>query len=217
MIDLGPVLAVESAEGGEAIPWLGTAMTAMLHTLLFGAMLFFLGAVVVLTLRTTNPIEKAIRALAMFTGALLVIGAEASGNSYADFIIRSLGEARPLTFGAFGVILPGAAGVALAWYLIRSVNRSENVAVRFLGLFGMLATTQFAVMYGAAVSDRGYDIGATAVPNIAFVSGLFLWVVFNYDANKSNLRSSGTGFLASLLDRQATRQPTRTSLFEEEK
>ncbi len=219
--ELYRLLENAQANATSKIPWLRTAMNTMLHVLLIASLLLFIVSIVKLTMETSDGIEKAIRAMALFTGALIVVGTQSSGKSYADFIINSLANSKPFTFGLFGVALPGAGGAALSWYALRAVKRSENVAVRFLGLFGMLAVTQFAVMYGVAVSDRGYDIGKTAIPNISFIVGLFVYLVFNYDAGPQRDGSRLPGLMKALRNKMKAlrnkKQPQtrRQSLFED--
>ena len=191
---------------GARIPGLNLAINSLLHLLLVGAMALFVYTAVREVLRTQHDGEKRMKALAVFAGALIVVASQATGTSYADFMLGALGGTKPLTFGVFGLVAPAAAGVALAWYFVRKLDRSEIFATRLLMMIGMLAVTQFAVMYGVAVGEEGFALGQASIPNVAFVVGLFLYMLFNYDPATSN-RSQRVG----LLDRLRGRRPSAPS------
>jgi hypothetical protein len=141
----------------------------------------FVFSVFAITFMTKDPVERAIRAGALFSGAMVVLGAQGAGVSYAQFIVKSLSGIKPVTAGLVGATLPGLAGVGMGWYLVRAIRRSQNVAVRILAFVGMLATTQFAEIYAVALHARGFALGAAATPNIAFVVGLSLYIMLRYD------------------------------------
>jgi hypothetical protein len=83
------------------------------------------------------------------------------------------------------------AGVGLGWYFIRTIKKSETLAIRVLGFVGMLSVVQFAEVYAIAVQDKGLQLGATAVPNISFLVGLILFVVFKMDTDTTNVVNRG--------------------------
>lgn len=197
------------------LPWLSAAMNGLLHVFLIASLLVFGYVLFRLTLDKTDGWERGLRATALFTGALIVLGAEAAGRSYSEFIIGSLADAKPFVFGIFGVIVPAASGTALAWYMLRSMRKSVDKAMRFLALFGSLAIAQFALMYGAAVSDQGFEVGRTAVPNMSFIVGMFVFMIFAYDPNAR--ASQPARALSDRLPWRRSSQPqtTRGSLFED--
>jgi hypothetical protein len=198
-----------SSDGNvDSIPGLSTLVNGLMHILLVGSMVFFVYVAITEVAKTRHEGEKRMKALALFCGSLIVVATQASGTSYADFMLGSLGGTKPLTFGAFGLIAPGAAGLALAWYFVRKLDRSEVFATRLLMLFGMLAVTQFGVMYAVAVGDQGYELGTTALPNISFVVGLFLYMLFNYDPAAKKAQKSG-GLLARIRGREKSRPSTQ--------
>ena len=161
-------------------------------------------------LRTQNDGEKRMKALALFVGALVVVASQATGTSYADFMLGALGGTKPLTFGVFGVIAPAAAGIALAWYFVRKLDRSEVFATRLLMLIGMLAVTQFAVMYGVADGEEGFSLGQASIPNVAFVVGLLLYMLFNYDPSATS-KSARVGWINRLRGRRpSSPSPSKT-------
>jgi hypothetical protein len=161
---------------------MSTALNMLLHTLLIGSMIGFLFAIATVTFSTGNGIERLIRCSALFSGAMVVLGAQAAGVSFADFAVESLSGSKLFSgAGLTATVVPGGAGVAMGWYLTRSLRRSENIAIRVLAFVGMLAITQFAQIYVVATSTKGVELGSTAVPNIAFVVGISIYVMLKYD------------------------------------
>ena len=86
-----------------------------------------------------TPVERAIRTAALVCGALVVLGAQATGASYADFIVRSWNSSAPFAAGFLGAVVPAAAGITVGWYLVKTLPKSYNLAVQeFLVFIGML-------------------------------------------------------------------------------
>lgn len=176
---------------------MGVALTILLNALLIASLVLFLVMLFNIVLRgTERPVERVIRAGALFTGAIIVVGSQTSGASYADFIADSLAGTRPLTFGIAGIVAPGLLGAGLGWYFVRAVERSETIAIRVLALVGMLAAMQFITLYGVMLKERGFSLGAAALPNIAFVSGIFIYLMLKYDPDAKTARTSRFGSLA---------------------
>jgi hypothetical protein len=160
-----------------------TFLNLLLNLLLIGSMLAFVGCSVMLTLQTNDRVETWIRVGALFAGAMIVVGAQAAGLSFAHFIVEALSSNRPgadaATIAAAGA--PGVLGLGVGWYLTHSMRRHRNVAVRMMILVGMLAAAQFAEIYAAAVAKNGLAVGAAAIPNLAFAVGIILWLMLNHD------------------------------------
>lgn len=191
----------------------GIALTVAMQFLLVASFALFMWALFIVVYRTRNPIERAIRALAMFAGAMVVIAAQASGASYADFIVDSLGGVKPLTFGLAGVVMPGVAGGMLAWYMVRAAVVSEVRAVRLLAFVGMLAGVQYLTLYGVSLGEKGFELSAAALPNMAFVIGIALYVMFQYDPEAPKGRMLGSlGSILARGDRRERPNPDRPSL-----
>ena len=58
----------------------------------------------------------------------------------------------------------------------------------------MLAATGFIQLYATATETQGVILGAAAIPNITFVLGLVLYMVFTYDENTHGSGSRRSGF-----------------------
>lgn len=193
-----------------------TVFNVFVHILMVGSLALFIFLIGQLIMRTPNKLERAIRGMALFAGALVVVGSEAANLSYSDFIVGSLADVRPFGFGLFAVALPAAAGVVLAWYFVRTIRRGATFAVRLLAFLGMLASTQFLLVYGFAIEDRGFDLGPTAVPNIAFIVGLFIYIMMKLDPTAPGRELDRRSLLEWLRDVGAVRNGTsRRSFFDE--
>lgn len=173
-------------------------LNLLLHTLLIGSLGLFLVAIVRVTLATEDNIERAIRAIALLAGAMVALGAQASGSSFATFTVNSLSGSRPVGTGVelLAAIIPGGVGVGMGWYIIRSLNRNETIAVRVLAFVGMLAAVSFAEVYAVATKTQGVILGAAAIPNSAFILGVMLYIVLKYQS--SNTKTSRRGRLGAL-------------------
>ncbi|MET7483853.1 hypothetical protein [Streptomyces sp. NPDC005538] len=168
----------------------GTLLRVALHVLLIGSMLTFVACSIAVIFKTADPMERVIRVGAVFSGALVVLGAQAAGLDFADFTVTALAQSGPgaHTAVAAGAVIPGGAGVGLGYVLRRLATRpaaTNQLAVRVMAFVGMLAATEFAMIYTTALSRDGADIGAAAVPNCTFVVGIILTIVFTYDPTKS--------------------------------
>lgn len=125
--------------------------------------------------------ERYIRVLAYSSGVLTVLGAKALGASIPAFLVNSLSNPSPIIMGLVGVLLPAAAGVAMAWYFVRAIQKSKNIATRLLIFIGVLVATQFADVYAAIVRTSGLALNPALAPNISFIVGVTLYIMLNFD------------------------------------
>lgn len=170
--------------------WIGSGLHIILHLFLVGSFVAFMVGLVKLVQDAPDAADRTMRYLALFLGALVVVGSQAYGASYADFIISSLSESRSAAFRFFGALLPAAAGVGLGYYLTRGMKRGSERVIRVLILVGTLCVTQFALMYAIAVDQSGStEIGKEVAPNVAFVTGLGLVLMLNYGVSDQKERS----------------------------
>ena len=172
------------------------------QALLLGSLALFTAYILWYTTHGTNSKELALRLMALFAGALVVICLQVAGVSFATFSVSALANPHHVNVAAriAGIVLPGLAGVAIGWYLTRSQRRDEDVAMRIMAFTAMLAATQFAAIYVVAMSSRGLELGTTALPNLSFVIGIFIYVMLTYDSSARpvlrRLRSHSSSNLA---------------------
>lgn len=170
-------------------------------------------AIVRITLTTQDPIERAIRGVALLAGALVALGAQATGGSFASFTVTALSGSRPAGAGVelLAAIIPGGVGVGMGWYIIRSLNRNEAIAVRILAFIGMLAAVSFTEVYALATKTRGVFLGAAAIPNAAFILGVMLYIVLKYESpSTKGARRGRLGTLAGGLAQNRKERQTET-------
>ncbi len=152
----------------------------ILNTMLISSMLAFVGLSILAALNDKNLVERLIRFGMLFSGALVVLGAEAGGVNFSQFISDSLSST-----GAFpavtGVIIPGVAGVALGLFLLLSAYNGNIYTIRIIIFVGMLAAAQFAEIYAHALNAQGLSLGRTVAPNISFVVGVLLCLALTFD------------------------------------
>jgi hypothetical protein len=194
---------------------MAVAFNIVLNFLLIAAMALFAVALGLLIMSTQEPLERALRAAAVFCGALVVLGAQAAGVSYSDFIVKALADNKTLGVGFLAAVVPAAAGVGVGWYFVHSMKKSDTLTIRLLAFVGMLALASFASVYVAAFHQNGVALGAAAVPNISFAVSLLLYVILKIDIKpdrktRASGRRSGNVFsrLATAMGRDADSGPT---------
>jgi hypothetical protein len=158
---------------------MGFLLTLLLHVMLIGSMLAFTAASVFLISKAQDPQDRWIRIGAFFAGAMIVMGANAAGLTFAEFIVDALSNNSPGATTAAAVV-PTALGLGAGAYLTRSARRHGVVAERIMILIGMLASVQFTYIYLAALDRKGFELGATAIPNMSFSVGIILYLVLNH-------------------------------------
>lgn len=166
------------------------ALAIVLHLLLLGSMAAFLIASIAAVRDTRSRLERLLRAGMAFAGALVVLGSQAAGLTFSDFIVRALSGSTFMAQGVtvVAVAVPSVLGVAVGMYFLRAMKRDKDRALRVLAFVGTLASVQFAQIYAIAVDQRGVILGATAVPNISFVVAILIYAALRYETAPSGRR-----------------------------
>ncbi len=189
------------------------ALNIFLHVLLIGSLLLFLWVIVAGALAEPDPWERTLRLAAIVAGALVALGAQAAGVSFATFTVEALAGARAPSAGAalVSAVIPALVGVGLGFFLVRTINRSSRIARRAMGFLAMLIGVAFAALYAQITQTNGLIIGAAAIPNVSFVVGVILTVVFTWDPDarsaEGKLRALGD-FVRSARSKDATQSST---------
>lgn len=190
---------------------MATALNLLLHVLLVSTLLLLVGAIVKLVVAEPHPIERMARVLALVAGAMVALGAQVTGDGFANYTIDALVGVRPAgaVVEPLAVLLPGGIGVALGWYFIRVLNKSVVKGMRWVVFFGMLAAVAFTAVYAAATSTEGVMLGVAALPNASFISGIALTIlVFLPEPGASDEKSaSKLSALKRLFGRTSRRSP----------
>lgn len=185
------------------LPWLESITDVLVHIILLGSALLMI--LVIWKLINQDPNERVLNSVSVFTGAMIVVGAQAAGVSYSSFIVDTLGVARPFTFGLFAVAIPTMSGSVLAWFLQSRARKDYERSMRILLLVLTMAVVQFLLTYVEAVTDAGLEVGRYAVPNIAFVVGVFLYLIFQSNPDATSDKTQGfVDRLAGLMARRGS-------------
>lgn len=174
------------------------AFNIVLHGLLIGTLGLFTVWLLIDTVREPEPRQRMKRMLALAAGALVTLGAQAAGLSYAEFTVGALAGARGSSAVANvgATLVPALLGVGLGFFLVGVAKNSNARAMRLVTFIGMLAATAFAQVYAEATATNGIELGTAALPNITFVTGVILTYVFAADEHE---RSEGEGMMKSVL------------------
>ncbi|HZK15414.1 MAG TPA: hypothetical protein VFC52_02350, partial [Solirubrobacterales bacterium] len=123
--------------------------------------------------------ERFMRSLALICGAIVALGAQASGVGFASFIVEALTGARPgggiVKF--LSILIPGGLAAAFGWYFTQVMRRSAMMGMRLVSFLGMLTVISFAVIFAEATETQDVFLGAAAIPNASFVVGLIFSVI----------------------------------------
>lgn len=135
----------------------------LIHAILLGAMGLFVVVLVRLTLSTYDSMERVKRVLALFAGAMVIVGAQASGLNFAEFMARALSVGRASSAAAAIVssIVAGIAGLGIGYLLVRLFRQHNELAVRIICLVGMLSLSAFIQSYATITAASGVFLGAT--------------------------------------------------------
>jgi hypothetical protein len=178
-----------------------TVLNVFLDLLLAGSLLLFGYGLIQMVIREQNRKEQLLLSMALVAGAVVALGAQASGVGFATYTVDALTGARP--GGAFvktiSVLVPGGLAAGLGWYFLRIMQRSAAKGLRLMSFLGMLTVVGFAEIYAQATNTKGVVLGAAAIPNASFVAGLILSLLVL--APEDNARESqGAGRLTSIAD-----------------
>ena len=201
--------AVSAPAKGSAM---ATVLNVLLDLLLGGSLLIFVWLLIDMVVRATDQRERVIRSLALIGGAVIALGAESSGVSFADFTIDSLTGARPggEAFRLAAVAVPGGISALFGWYFVRVMNRDADMGLRLMSFLGMLTVVAFAVIFAQATNVQGVILGAAAIPNASFVAGLIFSVVVFTPTSDGARRKAGR--LSSFRDFVRRRGASRAGL-----
>src|SRR4051812_29509991 len=124
---------------------MATALNIVLYALLAASLVAFFAALVSMVVAEENVWERTVQIMMMVAGAIVALGASASGVSFAEFAVDSLTGARPAgaPAKAVAVLVPGGIAAGFGWYFLRAMKRSTEKAMRLVGFLGMLTLISF--------------------------------------------------------------------------
>lgn len=190
---------------------LTTVLNIALDAILAGTLLLFLVVLIGMVVTETDRDERFMRALALVAGALVALGAQAAGISYASYAVDALAGTGPggSAVKFFSIVIPGGIAAAFGWFFMRAMRHSTAMGLRWMSFLGMLTVVTFGVIFAQATETQGVFLGAAAIPNTSFVVGLIFSVLaFRRPADAPD----GIGFADSILELvNRVRQPRASS------
>jgi hypothetical protein len=125
--------------------------------------------------------EKIILIISAMTGFLIYFGSRALGISIPSLMMSSISVSNPIKMGIFSIIIPGAVGVAVAWYCLWCLRKHIDIAFRVVIMISTFVVTLFGDVYAASytVSKTG-TIDISLLPNLTFTIGMGLYIILNY-------------------------------------
>ena len=127
--------------------------------------------------------ERLLRIVAFSAGLLSYLAAKAYGIAIPTLMASALDITKPLTLGFFGAILPSMAGTFVAWFCLRLMKNNQDVGKRGLVLFASFIFTMFSDSYTTIASKITPSQSANGLPNMTFVLGIILYIIFKYERN----------------------------------
>ena len=165
-----------------------TFFNILTHLLIVIGVIGMFVFVALMIMSETNWLEKIIKTAAMVTGFLIYFGAKSLGISIPTMIMASVQNTNPIIFGVFGLVLPSAAGIFVSWYCMKNMRRSEIIASRIVILLAAFIAVMFGDVYATTyqITELEAGLNTALLPNLTFIVGLMLYVIFKYETGTSN-------------------------------
>lgn len=134
-----------------------------------------------------GELEVAVRSMAAVAGFLIYVGSKAVGLSIPSFMLSAISTTNPFTIGFLSIVVPGAAGVVVAWFCLMNIRRAEELGSRLVVLLSTFIVALFGDVYVATLgtevtSEQGIDL--SLLPNLTFTVGISLYIIFRYLPSK---------------------------------
>ena len=156
------------------------AILVLVHALVIATILLIVHVCWSMVRSETEPLERLLLIASIAAGFLAYAAARALGLSIPALMASSFQTSSPFGIAALGVTFPSLAGVFVAWFCIRMMKRDHDVARRAALLLSVFIVTMFADMYVALAKDIGLTNPKLALPNVTFVLGMVLYIIFTF-------------------------------------
>jgi hypothetical protein len=151
--------------------------------ILLGSLAGFLGTVGLVLWNTQGWTERILRGLTVFVGTLMVMGADAARLTFSSFAVKTLSHPGPPDWPVeiAWIAAGGGAGALLARYLISMMGRGTKLQMRVIILITVITHVELLEIYVQNLERNGFIHGMGQLPDLAFLCGLILYVIFTYD------------------------------------
>ena len=156
------------------------AILVLVHVLVIATVLLIVHVCWSTVRSETERLERLLLIASIAAGFLAYSAARAIGLSIPALMASSLQTSSPFGIAALGVTFPSLAGVFVAWFCIRMMKRDHDIARRAALLLSVFIVTMFADVYVALAEDIGLTNPKLALPNVTFVLGMVLYIIFTF-------------------------------------
>lgn len=160
---------------------MATLFCAFTHVLVVAAIVG-MGVFIFHVIKDENvAIERLLRVVALAAGLLTYLAGKAYGIAIPALMANALDITKPFTLGIWGAVVPSMAGTFVAWFCLHLMKKNDDVGKRGLVLFTSFIITMFADSYSAIAAKLTPSQTALGLPNMTFVLGIILYLVFKYE------------------------------------
>jgi hypothetical protein len=129
------------------------------------------------------------RSIAAVAGVLVVLGSRAVGLSIPAFMVNAMMLGGYYVTGVLGSIIPGAAGLLVAWIVISRFNSRNEfkklVSVRLLAMLLAVVLILYVDSYALSADVAHVEAHAGAfrllLPNLTFILSAIVLAVFRFN------------------------------------
>jgi lamin tail-like protein len=198
----GRVVSTKRCEYGQATPkdtglpdilthsgqnLMAALFNLLTNLLIVGAVLAMIVFVAVLMFQGGSGIEVVIRTMAAAVGFLIYAGSQAVGLSIPELMLSSIHVTNPESIVIVGVLFPGLAGMAVAWFCLQSIRKIREVGARLVILISTFVVALFGDVYVASfqtsdISQQGINV--VLLPNLTFTISMGLYFILRYTKEK---------------------------------
>lgn len=133
----------------------------------------------------SNGVESIIRVSAFTAGCFIYLIARSFGASITDVMISALITGSLFKYSMLGFIIPSVIGYLLSEYIIYTVKRNEDVALRILILLCTLSIFQYGDLFISVIkATKAYPEiipEKLLVSNVMFTIAIIINVIFRYN------------------------------------
>ena len=128
--------------------------------------------------------ELLVRLFACLAGFAAYIGARVLGLAVPQLLQSSIETSYPVLVPLLKFVIPGGAGVLMAFWFLRALKQGSEIAHRIMILISSFILAVYADIYAAASAIQSETakgaVNPNLLPNLAFILAIILYIVFNW-------------------------------------
>ena len=165
-------------------------LNVLTHSIIIFGIVLMLGFIIAMIAKGHPNMEKLIRGIALIAGFLIYFTIRAIGISIPTWIVEALQHGK-MMFAVAGLLVPSVFGIVITWACLDAWRRKNDLSARLVILISTFILFLFTDVYVAVfrlTTNARLDINL--LPNLAFVIGLSLFIVFNAGKQRLDERHS---------------------------